>query len=96
MMQTGKSDQALSPLKQAFLALEQAQTRVEELERARSEPIAIIGAGCRVPGAEDGVEAYWKLLRDQRCSVSERAEERFAGLLHGTSIARCGAQRGVA
>ncbi|HET8683417.1 MAG TPA: beta-ketoacyl synthase N-terminal-like domain-containing protein, partial [Micromonosporaceae bacterium] len=28
-----------------------------------AEPIAIVGMGCRVPGAE-GLDAYWRLLRD--------------------------------
>ena len=85
MTETGAPDRVLSPLKQAFLALEQAQTRVEELERERSEPIAIVGAGCRVPtaehGAEDGLDAYWKLISEKKSSVADRAEERFAGLL---------------
>ncbi len=85
MIETGMPDRSLSPLKQAFLALEQAQTRVEELERERSEPIAVIGAGCRIPtakdglddGPEDGIEAYWKLLREQKSAVVRRVEERF-------------------
>ena len=42
---------ALSPLKRAFLALENAQQRIAALEGAAREPIAVIGLGCRVPGA---------------------------------------------
>jgi len=43
----------LSPLKQAFLAMQAAQARADELERERAEPIAIVGMGCRVPGAAE-------------------------------------------
>ena len=41
----------LSPVKQALLALEQMSGKVEALELAQNEPIAIIGLGCRFPGA---------------------------------------------
>ena len=30
----------------------------------RSEPIAIVGIGCRFPGGVDDPEAFWRLLRD--------------------------------
>ncbi|HEY4138169.1 MAG TPA: type I polyketide synthase, partial [Casimicrobiaceae bacterium] len=51
----------LSPLKRAFLAVQSLQGRVDELETARSEPIAIIGMSCRFPQAEN-LEQYWDLL----------------------------------
>ena len=41
----------LSPLKQALLALEEMGARLAKSERERLEPIAIIGMGCRFPGA---------------------------------------------
>ena len=44
----------LSPLKRAYLALEQLQAKVEALEHARTEPIAIVGIGCRFPGDASG------------------------------------------
>lgn len=51
----------LSPLKRAFLALEEAEARAKRLEDAARAPIAIIGQGCRIPGA-DSPEAFWQLL----------------------------------
>ena len=62
---------ALSPsLKRAFLALENAQQRVAALEGAAREPIAVIGSGCRVPGA-DNPEAFW--CSDARRGRCDRA-----------------------
>ncbi len=54
----------LSPLKRAFLALEQAQARVAALEQAHREPIAVIGMGCRVPGGGNDPQSFWRLMRE--------------------------------
>ncbi|MEU2722912.1 aminotransferase class I/II-fold pyridoxal phosphate-dependent enzyme [Streptomyces smyrnaeus] len=43
---------------------------------AADEPIAIIGIGCRFPGAPD-VESYWRLLLDGRDAVGEVPRERW-------------------
>jgi hypothetical protein len=40
------------------------------------EPIAIIGVGCRFPGAR-GPEAYWELLRDGVDAIAEIPPDRF-------------------
>jgi amino acid adenylation domain-containing protein len=55
--------QDASPLKRALLAIERLQAKLEAVEREKSEPVAIIGIGCRFPGAAD-VDDYWQLLRD--------------------------------
>jgi acyl transferase domain-containing protein len=52
-----------SPLKRALVAIEKLQAKLEAVEREKTEPIAIIGIGCRFPGAGD-VDAYWQLLRE--------------------------------
>ena len=40
------------------------------------EPIAIVGIGCRFPGA-DGPEAFWRLLRDGLEAVGEVPADRW-------------------
>ena len=65
----------LSPLKRAFLALEEAQARLAAAEGAANEPIAVIGIGCRVPGA-DGPAAFWRLLREGRDAVGPIPRDR--------------------
>ena len=65
----------LSPKRLALLAME-LQERLEEAERARSGPIAIIGMGCRVPGAA-GPDAFWDLLVDGVDAISEIPPSRW-------------------
>jgi acyl transferase domain-containing protein/acyl carrier protein len=71
---SGKDRRAL--LTQALTALGQMQGRLEASERARTEPIAVVGLGCRLPGA-DGPEALWTLLRDGVDTVTEVPADRW-------------------
>jgi acyl transferase domain-containing protein len=66
----------LSPLKQAVLAIEELQARLTAAEQARNEPIAIIGMGCRFPGA-DNLASFWKLLETGSDAVREVPESRW-------------------
>jgi acyl transferase domain-containing protein len=66
----------LSPKRLALLALE-LQSRIDDLERQRSEPIAIIGMACRVPGTEAGLEGFWSLLAEGRDAITEIPPERW-------------------
>ena len=63
----------LSPTKKALLALKQMQGKLDALEQAKSEPIAIIGLGCRFPGANNPQE-FWQLLYDGKDAVSNRSD----------------------
>ncbi len=70
------TEEAPSLLKRALLALEKAEARASELERAQTAPIAVIGAGCRVPGADDP-GAFWQLLVEGRDEVTPTPRERW-------------------
>jgi acyl transferase domain-containing protein/SAM-dependent methyltransferase/acyl carrier protein len=67
----------LSPLKQAILEIRALRARVETLERAGAEPIAVIGLGCRFPGGVQDPESYWRLLRDGVDAVSPVPADRW-------------------
>ncbi len=67
----------LSPLKRAYLALEQSQAKVAELQRVRHEPIAIVGMACRLPGGANCPEAFWRLLRDAKDAICEVPAQRW-------------------
>ncbi|NEQ40110.1 MAG: SDR family NAD(P)-dependent oxidoreductase [Okeania sp. SIO3I5] len=76
MEPTTKKDQ-LSLSKQMFLALKQAETKLEMMERSKSEAIAIIGMGCRFPGNANTPESFWELLSNGKDSVREIPLERW-------------------
>ncbi|MGH8572124.1 MAG: beta-ketoacyl synthase N-terminal-like domain-containing protein, partial [Gammaproteobacteria bacterium] len=61
----------LSPLQRAALTIRHLRGRLDTLEQSRAEPIAIVGIGCRFPGAADGPEAYWNLLSEGRDAIGE-------------------------
>ena len=77
MTQTPENSGELSPIKRAFLALDEAQSRLARAETAASEPIAIIGLGCRVPGGGDNPAEFWKLLRNGTDAISEVPRDRW-------------------
>jgi acyl transferase domain-containing protein len=64
------SESTAPQLKRALVALEKMQARLEAAERARTEPIAVVGIGCRFPGAENPDE-FLALLREGRDATSE-------------------------
>ncbi len=66
----------LSPLKEALLALEDLQARLTASEQRRNEPVAIVGMGCRFPGANDPT-SFWELLQAGRDAVVEVPESRW-------------------
>ncbi|WNG36079.1 SDR family NAD(P)-dependent oxidoreductase [Archangium violaceum] len=75
-MSSGTQDHR-SLLKQSFLEIERLQARLESLERAKSEPIAIVGVGCRFPGGGDDSASYWAFLRDGVDGITEIPSERW-------------------
>ncbi len=67
----------LSPLKQAILELRELRSRLEAVERARAEPIAIVGVGLRFPGGATDAASDWQLLRDSVDAISEVPPDRW-------------------
>ena len=57
-------------LKNALTALEQMRSRIDALEGARREPLAIIGMACRFPRAPNPA-AFWQLLRSGVDAITE-------------------------
>src|SRR4051812_7621316 len=50
--------------------------KLEQSENSRREPIAVIGLGCRFPGAPNP-EAFWQLLSEGRDAISTVPPGRF-------------------
>ncbi|QDV70563.1 Polyketide synthase PksN [Rosistilla carotiformis] len=57
-------------------ALTKASQRLADARRKRDEPIAVIGMGCRFPGA-DGLDAFWNLLSDGKCAIGRVPSDRW-------------------
>ncbi|HEY9088382.1 MAG TPA: beta-ketoacyl synthase N-terminal-like domain-containing protein, partial [Anaerolineaceae bacterium] len=66
----------LSPLKQAFLAIEELQAKLEAAQ-GNSTPIAVIGMGCRLPGGANDPETFWKNLKNGVDGVRDVPAERW-------------------
>jgi myxalamid-type polyketide synthase MxaE and MxaD len=56
--------------------MSESATRAGQDREAKNETIAIIGIGCRFPGANDPV-AFWQLLRDGVDAIREVPADRF-------------------
>ena len=63
-------------LKRALLAIQNLRGELESARQASREPIAVIGLGCRFPGA-DGPAAFWQLLQDGRDAIQEVPSSRW-------------------
>ncbi|MBF0573051.1 MAG: type I polyketide synthase [Desulfamplus sp.] len=70
----------LTPLQRALFGLKEIRKKYDALRQERSEPIAIIGIGCRFPGGSNNLynlSDYWKLLFNKESGVVEVPVERW-------------------
>jgi acyl transferase domain-containing protein/acyl carrier protein len=66
----------LSPNRLTLLAAE-LNSSLERLKRQASEPLAIIGIGCRFPGGANDPESFWRLMSEGREAISEVPPDRW-------------------
>lgn len=57
--------------------LEQVHNKLEAVDREKTEPIAIIGIGCRFPGNANDPASLWRLLHDGVDAVTEIPSDRW-------------------
>jgi len=66
----------LSPKRLAYLATE-LNAELERLKSAATEPLAVVGVGCRFPGGVTGPDSFWQLLVDGRDAITEVPPDRW-------------------
>ncbi|MBW4454228.1 MAG: polyketide synthase dehydratase domain-containing protein [Nostoc indistinguendum CM1-VF10] len=67
----------LSPLQRAALAIKEMQSKLDKIERKKTEPIAIIGMSCRFPGGANDPESFWQLLHDGVDAIQDIPSSRW-------------------
>lgn len=68
-----REEQLFGKLREATAALRTALDERDALRKERTEPIAIVGMGCRFPGGASDPSAYFQLLCDGKDAVVELA-----------------------
>ncbi len=66
----------LSPQRLALLVMD-LQSKLDAVQRARQEPIAIVGMSCRTPGRVDSPEKFWQLLVNGVDAITEVPADRW-------------------
>jgi acyl transferase domain-containing protein/NADPH:quinone reductase-like Zn-dependent oxidoreductase/NADP-dependent 3-hydroxy acid dehydrogenase YdfG/acyl carrier protein len=64
-------------LQESLAAIQRLQDRLDASERARHEPIAVVGMACRLPGGLEDPHAYWKALAEGLDLVGEVPADRW-------------------
>lgn len=75
--QTAPTPDRRAIITEALRKIDDLTARLEIAEAANSEPIAVVGIGCRFPGGVTKPEEFWNLLRDGRSGIIRVPGERW-------------------
>lgn len=75
--QTAPTPDRRAIITEALRKIDDLTARLEIAEAANSEPIAVIGIGCRFPGGVTNPDEFWNLLRDGRSGIVRVPGERW-------------------
>src|SRR5271154_4865915 len=62
---------------EALRKIDDLTARLEVAEKGDTEPIAVVGMGCRFPGEVDDPARYWRLLQDGASGIVQVPSERW-------------------
>ncbi|GGS60927.1 type I polyketide synthase [Actinokineospora fastidiosa] len=66
----------------AAVTAESGAAPVERVSAAPTEPIAVVGIGCRLPGGVEGPADFWRLLDDAADAIGARPDGRWTAPEH--------------
>nr|AAT70108.1 CurM [Lyngbya majuscula] len=64
MSNVSKTTQQDVSSQEVLQVLQEMRSRLEAVNKAKTEPIAIVGMACRFPGGANDPSTYWRLLHD--------------------------------
>jgi acyl transferase domain-containing protein len=67
----------VTQLRRALAAINELRLRLDSLEQARREPVAVIGMACRFPGGADTPQKFWELLANGVDGIREVPADRW-------------------
>ncbi|KUI38199.1 polyketide synthase [Mycobacterium sp. IS-1496] len=75
-MAAGSSDRR-AIITEALRKIDELSARLAVAEQGDTEPIAVVGMGCRLPGGVSDPDGYWQLLQDGRSGIVRVPSERW-------------------
>lgn len=67
----------LTPTQRALLALKEMRAKLDAVQHAQTEPIAVVGMSCRFPGDANSLSTFWDLLTQGVDAIREVPPERW-------------------
>ena len=64
-------------LQEALIKMRGLRSELATLKQSRTEPIAIVGAGCRFPGGVRSPEDFWRLLESGQDAITQVPADRW-------------------
>lgn len=76
-MSTQHPEKSKNLLQDALVELRKTKSRLQKIEAAQSEAIAVVGMGCRFPGGVDTPDKLWDLLKNSVDAITDMVDERW-------------------